>query len=137
MYIRIVLTMIFILIIPILTSCNMVGENVLVYIDQTENKEILKVNAITNYNEEKKLLSVMAIMDVYDEKKQYLRTTIFNMNGSVEKTITHRHEEGPMTMLTNKVFKPQTIKLSSTSKQKVKEHILKGISILKENQNKD
>ncbi|MFC4323413.1 hypothetical protein [Litchfieldia salsa] len=129
---RIVLILITILMLPLLTSCNLTGENVLVYIDRTEKQEIIKVNALTNYNKEKKALSVIAIMDVYDEEKKYLRTTIFNMDGSVEKTVTHRHEEGPMTILTKHGFDPQTIKLNSTNQEKVKLHILQGITILKD-----
>ncbi|MBD8070579.1 hypothetical protein [Bacillus sp. PS06] len=133
---RFVLICFLILFIPILSACTITGENVLVYIDQTDKNEIIKVNAITKYDEKTKSLIVKAIMDVYDEKNQYLRTTLFHMDGSVENTVTYRHEEGAMTLLTDDIFKPKTINLNTSNQEKVKEHILKGISMLHKEKDK-
>lgn len=135
MFKRGIFTLFLIVISIILSSCNTYGENVLVYIEQTEKLEWIKVNAITDFGKDDKQIILKAIMDVYDKDNNYLRTTILHINGSVENTKTTSHKDGPTTLMTENLYEELTIQLTGKEKNLVKAHILSNMKILQEGKN--
>ncbi|WP_078543778.1 hypothetical protein [Litchfieldia alkalitelluris] len=134
---RFIHSLVLLLFILLLSACQAEGEQVLVYIAKNEHKELLKVNAITNYNKQTNNLSIKAVMDVYDQDNKYLRTTLFSTKGSVEQTISARHEEGPITIYTKQYTSPHTVTLIGTKREKVKKHIIEQTKLIKDKKEKN
>ena len=104
----------------ILSGYDNKSENVFVYTNRTDTNETLKVNAISEYNRTKKTLHIKAIIDVYDIDKKYKKTIIYIIKGNAEKAPSISHEDGPLTILTDR----KNNHLTDSEKKRIADHVL-------------
>jgi hypothetical protein len=108
------------LIFATLTACNTLGEDVFVYIKRTESNDTLKANAIAEYDQAKKTLHIKAIIDVYDKDKKYKKTIIYVIKDDIKEAPSISHEDGPLTILTDR----NNADLTDSEKKRIKAHVL-------------
>jgi len=103
----------------ILSACNVTGEDVFVYTNRTESNETLKVNAVSEYDQTKKVLHIKAIIDIFDKEKKYKKTILYVIKGNIEEAPSISHEDGPLTILTDR----KNSNLTDTEKKRIKAHV--------------
>jgi hypothetical protein len=114
-------------IIAIISACNIRGEDVFVYTSTTKSNETLKVNAISEYDQTKKLLHIKAIIDIYDKDKKYKKTIMYVIKGNIEEAPSISHEDGPLTILTDRT----NTNLTDKDKKRIRDHVLSHTNKIK------
>jgi hypothetical protein len=125
----------FLILLP-LSSCDLddlkklKGEKVWVFVDLSDEGELLKVNSVTRTDNNGNL-HIKSIMDVYDKNGSYKHTYIFHMVDSEKKDrINKTIKTGPLTLLTDNIEKG-ILRLSDSDEKHVKQYVLSKIREIK------
>jgi len=118
--------MVLLLILLCICACDIEDERIWSFKDSTTDQGMIRVNALTCFDNNEQQINVQAIVDVFDKNKKYNHTTIFHIKGDVENTPSIHTEDGPLTILTDKRAK----ELSEEEQELIKLHVINQIEKL-------